>query len=235
MVDIRKAPDVVADSDLLELDAEFLPDSVEDLIRHRTNGHPLFVEELVYALRDSGTIEVVDGSVRLTGDLDEFAARKVAGSLDGVITNRINRLAPSEQLTLKVASVIGYEFPYHILRDIFPLERERAELQEHLDGLVASRVTRLTGDRNEYLFRNHTTRDVAYNMVLRKHRIELHRAIAEWIAEHRAGDIGLHYPLLAEHWLQSGETRRAVDYLAKAGESALENNANREAARFYHS
>lgn len=217
------------------LECSSLPSAVEELIRERTQGHPLFVEELAYTLRDSGTIEVVNGVGRLQGDLHEFAAREAADSLDGVVVNRIDRLPPSEQLTVKVASAIGYEFPYPMLRDIFPVERERGGIRDCLKTLDESRVTRPIEDRvdDEYAFRNRMLRDVAYNLVLKKHRVELHHAIALWIEEHHSEELDAHSPLLAEHWLQAGETRRAVDYLARAGERALTNNANREAARFY--
>lgn len=217
------------------LEVPVLPAQVETLIRERTHGHPLFVEELAYTLRESGTVQVVDGFARLIGDLDEFEDRGALGSLDGVIVNRIDRLAPAEQLTVKVASVIGYEFPYPMLRDIFPVEREREGLHDHLQAIHTHKVASAVDDRidGEYVFRHRTIREVAYNLVLNKQRVELHRAIATWIELNHAGELDAHYPLLAQHWLQAGETRRAIECLARAGEIALENNANREAAYFY--
>lgn len=212
-----------------------LPAQIETLIRERTNGHPLFVEELAYTLKESGTVQIVDGFARLVGDLHEFEDRGVLGSLDGVIVNRIDRLAPAEQLTVKVASVIGYEFPYPMLRDIFPVERERDGLHDHLHALNAHKVASAVDDRadGEYVFRHRTIREVAYNLVLNKQRVELHHAIATWIESNHVGELDAHYPLLAQHWLQAGETRRAIDCLASAGEIALESNANLEATYFY--
>ena len=217
------------------LEVTELPPQVEQLIRERTQGHPLFVEELAYALKESGTVQVVNGFARLAGDLHEFADRGVLGSLDGVIVSRIDRLAPSQQLTVKVASVIGYEFPYSMLRDIFPVEQERGGLPNFLQALATHRVASAVDDRAdaEYVFRHRTIRDVAYNLVLNKHRVELHHAIAAWIETTHQGELDAHYPLLAEHWLQAGEIQRAIECLARAGEIALENNANREAAYFY--
>lgn len=217
------------------LEVSVLPAQVESLIRDRTHGHPLFVEELAYTLKESGTVQIVDGFARLIGDLHEFEDRGVLGSLDGVIVNRIDRLAPAEQLTVKVASVIGYEFPYPMLRDIFPVERERDGLHDHLHALNAHKVASAVDDRadGEYVFRHRTIREVAYNLVLNKQRVELHRAIATWIETNHVGELDAHYPLLAEHWLQAGENRRAIDCLARAGGIALENNANLEATYFY--
>jgi class 3 adenylate cyclase/tetratricopeptide (TPR) repeat protein len=217
------------------LGVTLLPAQIETLIRERTNGHPLFVEELAYTLKESGTVQIADGFARLVGDLHEFEDRGVLGSLDGVIVNRIDRLSPAEQLTVKVASVIGYEFPYPILRDIFPVEQERLGLRNHLRALDVHKVASAVDDRQdgEYVFRHRTIREVAYNLVLNKQRVELHHAIATWIEATHAGELDAHYPLLAQHWLQAGETRRGIDCLARAGEIALENNANLEATYFY--
>ena len=217
------------------LKVEYLPKPVEQLVRNRGQGLPLYVEELAITLRDTGTIEVSDGTARLTGDLDQFELREVSESLERVIVNRVDRLQPSEQLALKVASVVGFEFSHLALRDVFPIEHERDALQEHLESLDSSRLIRRIENRTEleYAFRNRTIREVTYNLVLVKHRTELHAAIAAWIEKHYAGELDAHYPRLATHWRRAGEPARAIDYLERAGENALENNANQEAVRFY--
>lgn len=219
----------------LLLDSRRLPRPIEELIRTRTQGQPLYVEELVYALRDSGTLQVVDGAIRLTGNLDQFELRDVSGSLEGVIINRVDRLPPTEQLTLKVASVIGYEFGYPLLRDVFPIDRERNQLRNHLGSLDRSRLIHSAdaGHETEHVFRNRAIRDVAYNLVLVKHRTTLHREIAGWIEERHRGELDGHYPRLAEHWMQAGNPVRAIECLEAAGQNALVNNANQEAVTFY--
>lgn len=195
----------------------------------------MFVEELSHALRESGTLKVDEGVGRLTGDLSEFADRDRFNSLDDVIANRIDRLPPSQQLTLKVASVIGYEFPYRVLRHIFPLTKERTNLLDSLTELDQGQLMHPLTSRSEieYSFRHRTIHDVAYENVLKKHRVELHRGIAEWIEENKADEIDAHYSLLAEHWLQAGELRKSIQCLTHAGRNALRINANHEAARFF--
>lgn len=217
------------------LEVRALPESVENLVSRRSHGNPLFVEELTLMLRDSGTLEVSGGTARLVGDLDEFREQHAADSLASVIVNRIDTLTPSEQLVVKVASAIGYEFPYAMLRDIFPVEAERSGIRDCLESLCEKHVLEVTEGRTEleYEFRNRTLRDVAYNLVLQKHRIELHTALGEWIEDQYSDELAPHFPMLAEHWLHAGDLTRAVDYLAKAGHAALQNSANREAARFY--
>ncbi len=214
---------------------EYLPPPVEQLVRNRGQGLPLYIEELALTLRDTGTVEINDGTARLTGDLDQFETREVSESLERVIVNRVDRLQPSEQLALKVASVIGFDFSHLALRDVFPIEHERDGLPEHLESLASNRLIRGTDDRPEleYSFRNRTIREVAYNLILVKHRTELHASIAAWIEEKYAGQLDAHYPRLATHWQRAGEPARAINYLEQAGENALENNANQEAVRFY--
>lgn len=217
------------------LGADRLPRPVEELVRTRTNGQPLYVEELAYALRDTKTVCVVDGAAKLVEDLDEFEAREVSGSLEGVIINRVDRLPPPEQLTLKVASVVGYEFGSSLLHDVFPIEKERQHLEAYLASLDHSKLIRSEGgdDESEHSFRNRTFRDVAYNLVLVKHRTELHAEIAAWIEDKHAADLDGQYPRLAEHWQQAGNLLRAIECLESAGQNALINNANREAVTFY--
>lgn len=217
------------------LGAERLPRPVEKLVRARTHGQPLYVEELAYALRDTETVSVVDGAAKLVRDLDEFEAREVSGSLEGVIINRVDRLPPSEQLTLKVASVVGYEFPSTLLRDVFPIEKEREHLDAHLSSLDRSKLIRSVDNEHgsEHSFRNRTIRDVAYNLVLVKHRTELHAEIAAWIEGRHTADLDAQFPRLAEHWQQAGNLIRAIECLEAAGQNALINNANHEAVTFY--
>jgi len=199
------------------LDADSLPPPVERMLHERTKGNPLFLEALTFTLRDSGTLEVVNGTGRLIGDLHEFTRQQAADSLAGTIVRRIDSLPASEQLTVKVASVIGYDFSYDMLHDIFPVEHERAEIRDCLDSLSEKQIVHTSEDHveHEYSFRHQTLRDVAYNIMLKKHRVELHAAIGAWIEEKHDEELESHYPLLAEHWRLAGDLTRAADYAAR--------------------
>lgn len=91
-----------------------LPEQVEKLILEKAQGHPFFSEELVYALRDTGRIKIVDGVCQITSDADDLVALNFPDTVEGVIISRIDQLQPAQQLTLKVASVIGRTFAYRI-------------------------------------------------------------------------------------------------------------------------
>lgn len=213
-----------------------LPEPVAALIRDKAEGHPFFSEELAYALRDSGLITLENGTCRLTVEADRLeAALDFPDTVQGVVTSRIDRLPPSQQLTLKVASVIGRIFAVRTLRDIYPIETDRDHLPAYLETLARLDITPLEAQEPElaYIFKHIITQEVAYNMMLFAQRQKLHRSAAEWYEQKQAGDLAPFYPLLAHHWRRAGVVDKAIDYLEKAGEQALHGYASQEAVRFF--
>src|SRR5687767_8845061 len=106
------------------------------LIREKSEGHPFFAEELAYALRDSGTIVIEGDECRLAPGFDGLESVTLPDNLQAAITSRIDSLNPSQQLTLKVASVIGRIFAYRMLEAIHPIETDRDQLRMYMDGLT---------------------------------------------------------------------------------------------------
>jgi hypothetical protein len=218
-----------------QLDVNAVPAPVAALIRAKAEGNPFYSEELAYALRDSGLITVADGECRLAGEAADFARVKLPDTVEGVITSRIDRLAPAQALTLKAASVIGRAFPFRTLHDIYPVELDKDQLGQHLETLAQLDLTeRETPEPNlSYLFKHIITRDVAYNLMLFAQRRRLHQSVAEWYETHHAADLPLFYELLAHHWRTAEAPDKALAYLEKAASQALENYANEEAIGFY--
>ena len=97
-----------------------LPQQVAELIVEKAAGNPLFSEELAYALRDSGLVEIVDGGLRLTAGGD-LASLVLPDSVEGIIGSRIDRLEPQPELCLKLASAVGPTFGRDVIHDIYPL------------------------------------------------------------------------------------------------------------------
>ncbi len=213
-----------------------LPDAVRTLILEKAEGHPFFSEELAYALRDAGLILIEDGECRTAPDAGDLRALNLPNTVQGVITGRIDRLTPAQQLTLKVASVIGRVFAFKILRSIHPIESDRPKLPDYLDALQRLDITPLESPEPElsYIFKHIITREVAYNLMLFSQRRQLHRAVAEWYERAQASELTSLYPLLAHHWQLAEDTPKALDYLEKAGEQALRDGAYREAAGFFN-
>jgi tetratricopeptide (TPR) repeat protein len=241
------------------LEVRSLPAEVAGLIYEKAQGNPYFSEELAYALRDAGLIEIAGSECRLRPTPATAEERLAAGegghgtaqqgfrdlalpdTVQGVVTSRIDRLGPAEQLALKVASVIGRVFSLKILRDLYPIEADRPDLPTHLRTLKRLDLTRLESPENSpelaYSFKHTIIREVVYNLMLVAQRQTLHRQVAEWYEQHYAHDLAPHYALLAYHWGEAehglGGAAKAIDYLEKAGELALRSHANEEAIAFF--
>ncbi|MBK9712906.1 MAG: AAA family ATPase [Kouleothrix sp.] len=212
-----------------------LPEPVARLIREKAEGQPFFSEELAYALRDAGLITIAGGVCRLAPGAGDLRGLDFPDTVQGIVTSRIDRLTPQQQLALKVASVIGRVFTYYILRDVHPIAADRPRLAEDLDSLDRLDITPLEMPEPElaYIFKHIITQEVAYNLMLFAQRRALHRAVAEWHERSHADDLSPFYGLLAHHWSKAEVIPRALDYLEKAGEQALHTYANQEAVRFF--
>ncbi|HUO52176.1 MAG TPA: AAA family ATPase [Gemmatimonadaceae bacterium] len=211
-----------------------LPPAAAALIMEKSQGNPFFAEQLALALRDGGQLVVEGRGCRMAGGADALRAVRLPDTVQGVITGRIDRLLAPEQLTLKVASVIGRSFPFRTLRDVHPAEGERGRLRGQLDHLTALDLTRLEAPEPAltHLFTHVITQQVAYDLLSFAQRRELHRAIARWYEARHAADLSPHLALLAHHWGNAEEYATAVGYLERAAAQALERYANEEVLRF---
>ena len=146
----------------------------------------------------------------------------------------VDRLSPGEQLTLKTASVIGYVFAEAMLRDVYPDDGERANVERHLEALVALELIAPLPESGDgvYAFAD-GARDAAYARMLFAQRRQLHRQVAQWYERVHAADPAPHYPTLARHWRAADEPAKAIHYLEKAGERARLNGAYEEAQRYF--
>lgn len=213
-----------------------VPSEVWQLIAARSQGNPFFAEELVYALRDSGLLMISDSICKITAEpgetLQALNSVRLPDTVQGLVTSRIDRLSPEQQLTLKVASVIGQSFKLATLAAIHPVESDPEILVDQLFSLQQMGLVLIESFEPElvYAFKHAVAAEVAYNLMSFSQRRHLHRVLAE-----RYDDADtpakLPYAQLAYHWCQAGEPGRAMGYLALAGEQALRAGAYREAAR----
>ncbi len=210
-----------------------IADPVAAMVFERAEGNPLFIEQLTFAMRDTGRIVVEDGLVRTTGAerLDEAL---IPDTVQRVITTRLDQLPPGKSLTLKVASVIGQRFSSARLAEIYPLPIDAATLAEHLETLtrldLVAPVSATT--RSEFMFRHVITQEVAYKVMLPAQSKQLHRRLAELTEQANAADLSPYHAFLAHHWRQADEPARALDHLGMAGGQALRTFANEEAIAF---
>ncbi len=216
------------------LGVQRMPDSIASLISEKAEGNPFFAEELAYAMRDAGLIHVSGDQLQLAPNLD-LKALALPESVQDLVTSRIDRLSHAQQLTIKVASVIGRIFIYRILHDSYPIDHERTALRTQLETLGRLDLTSLETLEPEitYAFKHFITQEVSYSLMLFSQRRELHRTIAEWYEKFQADDLSAYYALLAHHWSNAEQPAKAIVYLEKAGEQALRDFANPEAAAFF--
>ncbi|MEM7032893.1 MAG: AAA family ATPase [Chloroflexota bacterium] len=217
-----------------KLGVDNLPQPIADLIARKAEGHPFFSEELAYALRDQGVISIKDGRCELNIPEEQIDPSLLPDTIEGIITSRIDRLEPAQQLTLKIASVIGRVFPFETLYAIHPGNPEQTRLNAYLDTLERLDITLQESPQPDlsYIFKHIITQEVAYNLMVFNQRQQLHRTVANWYETTYAQEPAPWYPLLAYHWQKAGETPQALIYLEKAGEQALYNGVYQEALRF---
>jgi hypothetical protein len=211
-----------------------LPEPVAALIEQRAGGNPFFSEELASALRDAGLILITEGVCQIAPGAGDLGGLTLPDTVQGVIASRIDRLMPSHQLTLKVASVIGRVFAYRILREIHPVDADKPYLRDYLDALQRLDITQIDSSEPDltYLFKHAIIQEVAYNLMLFGQRRQLHRAAAECFERAQAENLTSFYPLLAYHWGKAEVPAKTIEYSAKAGEQALNSGAYREAVLF---
>ena len=227
------------------------PQEVIEFVYGRAEGHPLFTEELTWALRDAGLLSIFGNECYLAPEAGDLKSAHFPDNLEAVITSRIDRLSPQLQLIVKVGSVLGRVFPLSLLRAVHPIQVDHAGLSEHLATLERRGLLILKGGSvadPTYGFKHALTQEVAYNLLPFALRQQLHQQVAEHYERVFKDRIELHYPLVAHHWysvvapgaLVSEDQRpapaliaRATEYLQRAGDQAIRNGVGQEAVEHY--
>jgi tetratricopeptide (TPR) repeat protein len=210
------------------------PEPIWQLILARAQGNAFVGEELLHALRASGVITSVNGTVRLASGLTEteqiLARLDLPDTVQGLITSRIDRLSAAQQLTLKVASVIGPTFALGTLAALHPVEQDEERLVEQLFALQQAGLLAIESFEPAlvYAFKHAVGVEAAYNLMSFGQRRRLHRQLAELLEARRVPEADLRQ--IAHHWRRAEEPLRAMPYLARIGAEALRGGAYREAA-----
>src|SRR5262245_14990704 len=217
---------------LLGDDASLTP--LTQLLIARTQGNPLFLEESVRTLVETGVLVGELGAYRLAHAIPTV---QMPATVQAVLAARIDRLPPEEKRLLQTAAVIGTEVPLPLLQAIAELPEE--VLQRGLAHLQAAEFlyeTRLFPER-EYTFKHALTHEVAYSSLLQERRRVLHARIvealemlsADRLAEVASGRSPDQVERLAHHALRGEVWDKALTYGRQAGEKALAQSAYREA------
>ena len=202
-----------------------LPKEVTDEILSRTDGVPLFIEELTKTVLESGLLQERDGQYVLERPLPTLA---IPTTLHASLMARLDRLAPVREVA-QIGAVAGREFHYELLNAVAGLPRER--LEDALAQLVRSELIFRRGESPHavYTFKHTLVRDAAYASLLKSRRAHLHAAIANAL-EHQFAEIAQTQPeTLAHHLTEAGLVEKAVGYWLQAGKNAAQRSANLEA------
>jgi class 3 adenylate cyclase/predicted ATPase len=202
-----------------------LPDEVMNQILARTDGVPLFVEELTKTVLESGLLQERDGHYVLEHPLPSLA---IPSTLHASLSARLDRLAPVREVA-QIAAVVGREFSYELLNAIARFPREK--LEEALGQLVQSELMFCRGEIPHaiYTFKHVLVRDAAYSSLLKTRRAQLHAAIASAFEQRFPEIVEAQPETLAHHLTEAGLTEKAVGYWLIAGKNAAQRFANLEA------
>jgi class 3 adenylate cyclase/predicted ATPase len=197
-----------------------LPAGVRQDIIQRTDGIPLFVEEMTKAVLEAGS----ERASRELAAVVPLAALAVPASLHASLLARLDRLGAAKRVA-QIGAAIGRDFSHALLAAV--VGEQEAALDAALDRLVAAGLLfrQRAPPRATYLFKHALVRDAAYGTLLRDGRRALHARIAE-ILEDRFPEIGERQPeLLARHYAAAGLNEKAARLWGKAGTQSLERSA----------
>jgi predicted ATPase len=204
-----------------------LPAEVVEQIVAKTDGVPLFVEELTKMVMES--IESI-GSIGSVGSHDHrsLQASAIPATLQDSLMARLDRLGLAKEIA-QLGATLGREFSYELLQAVFPLDE--GTLQQGLKQLVEAELVYQRGllPQARYIFKHALIQDTAYQSLLKSTRQQYHQQIAQ-VLEERFVEISETQPeLMAHHYTEAGLIEQALPYWQKAGERASQCSAYVEA------
>ncbi|MCK1636114.1 AAA family ATPase [Bradyrhizobium sp. 157] len=202
-----------------------LPPAVLDQIVAKTDGVPLFVEELTRTVIETNLLRDEGDHYALAGPLPPMA---IPTTLQESLLARLDRLAPAREVA-QVAAAIGREFSHELLATTTALPE--SELQAALDDLVGAGLVfrRGTPPQATYSFKHALVQDAAYATLVRAKRQRMHARIAAAIEQHFSETVQAQPELLAHHYMEAGLAQPAIDYWLRAGQRAIARSAMTEA------
>ena len=202
---------------------------VLDAVLNSADGNPLFLEERLTSLLESGAMVREEGGWQISA----MAGRPVPQALERLVRSRVDRLGPAARDAVRLASVLGTEFPFSLLAAVGaadgPLEPALAEL------CARDLLQEVPGAEPVYRFRHSLIQEATYSGLLRAERRQLHARTAwalEAAADGRTDEVAA---VLGRHFAAAGETDRALRYFELAGDHATASFANDEAISSFRS
>ncbi len=207
------------------VDNRLIDPSIRGDIIERTDGIPLFVEEMTRAVLEAET----EGEAQRTAAAVPSPAVAVPASLHASLLARLDRLGPAKEVA-QIGAAIGRRFSYELVAVV--AKRHATSLDEALHRLVGAGLVFQYGmpPASEYLFKHALVQDTAYSTLLRGPRHTLHRRIASVLEEQFAAIVETQPEVAAHHFTKAGLVGKAATYWGKAGQRSAARSAMAEAA-----
>jgi predicted ATPase len=206
-----------------------LPAEVVAQVVAKTDGVPLFVEELTKMVLESGLLHEREGRYELTGPLPPLA---IPTTLHDSLMARLDRLAAVKGLA-QLGATLGRAFSYELLHAVAPWDEDT--VQRGLHQLVEAEFLYQRGvpPQATYTFKHALIQDVAYQSLLRSTRQQYHQRIAQVLEAQFPETVATQPELVAQHYTTAGCTEQAVHYWQRAGQHASDRSANLEAVSHF--
>jgi predicted ATPase len=207
--------------------AKALPAELVQQIVARTDGVPLFVEELTKTILESDLLQERQNRYGLT---DLLPPPAIPATLHDSLMARLDRLSTGKEVA-QLAATLGRTFPYDLLRAVSPLDE--AALQQALMRLVEAELLYQRGvlPQATYAFKHALIQETAYQSLLKSTRQQYHQSIAQVLEAQFPETVEMQPELLAHHYTEAARTEQAIAYWQRAGQQALQRSANLEATR----
>ena len=206
-----------------------LPKEIANRIIDRTDGVPLFIEELTKSVVESGVLTETGDGYTVTGPVARLA---IPTTLHASLLARLDRLAPTREVA-QIAAALGRQFSHELISAIAPIPQQ--QLNDALAQLVRAELIfrRGTPPDAEYTFKHALVQDAAYGTLLRSRRLQLHARIVATLEDHFPENVAAQPVLLAQHCAEAGLAEKAIVYWLKAGQQAIARSATTEAEEGY--
>jgi len=210
------------------LGAEKLPKELMELVGLRSDGNPLFLQEIVRSLLEQKAIAKEGENIIIKKDL---STTELPNSIAGLIIARFDNLTPLEKEIISKASVLGYTFSRRLIEAIMDGE----DIGGALESLIESEMIFESQSFPEIIYSFHTTfiQEAVYDTLLLKRRQSLHKEAAETIRNVFGERLQDYIESLATHYLEAGDMKNAYDFTIRSGQKAKAVYANEVAAKFY--
>jgi len=202
-----------------------LPKEVAGPIADRTDGVPLFIEELIKTVIESGVLADAGDHYTLDGQLGPLA---IPTTLQGSLLARLDRLAPAREVA-QIGAALGRRFSHELISAVVP--KPQHELESALSQLVGAELIlrRGTPPDAEYVFKHALVQDTAYSTLLHGRRQEIHARIAATLESRFPEIVATQPEVMGRHFAEAGLTEKAIGYRLKAARQALAHSAMTEA------